>query len=357
MKKFALVLLLLAALYVGFLFWVAREVPLPAVAIPPDATAVLEQDRFAPPPGWRLADIETSVGRVRWGHAPVASARAAVFFLPGLSAPMEIYHEAYTRLVEAGYAVVALDWPGQGASARGSAHPEKIHARSLDGHLAAADAVLAELQRRYPEQPVLLVGLSMGAQLGARLIAERPDTFTAAALVTPALGIYGDRPTPAQRVLLQSLEWIGLGDRYAPGTGDWRFDLDAHNGVASACSHPNDRTRLWYANMARDESLRVGGMTNSFVLALADSARAARAPETIARIDIPVWMPLAGDDVFVANEVAAKACESLADCRLTTYAEARHCLFEEADRFYQPFVSELTAFLDAQVPDSGAADQ
>lgn len=337
-----------AAVSVAALLFLAREAPASAVAVPADATAVLEDARFDAPAGWQWERLEIGGGAVRWGHAGPADPRAVVLFLPGYSAPLEIYFETFSRLVAEGYAVVGMDWPGQGGSTRGADNPQKIHATSLDGHVAAAQALSRELDRKYAGVPRLLVGLSMGAQLGTRLVSGS-GRYRAAALVTPAYALAGGRPNAGEWLALNALVTFGFGERYAPGNTDWTYDLEAHNGVASDCSHPNDRTRLFYAHMVANEAVKVGGMSNAFAIALVQSGREAASDAVLSRIGVPVWMPLAGDDRFVDNAAARGACDAIADCRLEVYDEARHCLFEEADGWYEPFVADLIAFLDAHV--------
>ncbi|MEL7310217.1 MAG: alpha/beta hydrolase [Pseudomonadota bacterium] len=348
MKKALVVLLVPVALLAIAVLWLAREVPAVSVAIPDDATDVLRQPQFATPSGWQWESLDVgSAGTVRWGHASPDDPKGLVVFLPGYSAPLNIYFESFSRMVAAGYAVGGLDWPSQGGSSRPTDNPQKIHAASLDGHVDAGLAVQGALREQYPDVPVFVVGLSMGAQLGTRMLAAPGgEAVSAAALITPAYGIYGDRPSGVERALLSTLIEVGLGERYAPGSTDWVYDLDAHNLVASDCSHPNARTRLWYSWMVEDPTLRVGGMSNQFVMSMVRSGELAASEETLSRISVPVWMPVAENDTFVDNSKAVIACDALSDCTGQEYAEARHCLFEESDAYYQPFLDDLIRFLD-----------
>ncbi|MEM8548964.1 MAG: alpha/beta hydrolase, partial [Pseudomonadota bacterium] len=341
----AVVLVLFGA---GVMF-LAREAPVPEFTIPDDATAVLEDPRFALPQGWAWEQLESGGGTVRWGHTQPEDARGVVLFLPGYSAPLELYFEAFSIMREAGYAVVAMDWPAQGASSRGTENPQKIHATSrLDGHVAAAEAISREMDRRFAGMPRFAVGLSMGAQLGTRLVSGS-GRFQAAALITPAYGLANGRPSGAELFLLRTLNALGFGARYAPGATDWTFDMDAHTGAASECSLPNERTKLFSACMVATERIKVGGMINALAMAMIESGRFASSDAVLDGVTIPVWMPLAEDDRFVDNAVASAACGQLRDCELKVYAEARHCLFEEADDWYQPFMTDLVAFLDSHV--------
>ncbi|MEM7763829.1 MAG: alpha/beta hydrolase [Pseudomonadota bacterium] len=352
MKTLVAFVLTPVLIFLGLLLWLAQEPEIVVMEIPADATAVLNDARFAVPDGWEWGRLETAAGNIRWGRTTITPSRATVIFLPGLSAPLEVYFETFSRLRDEGFNVLAMDWPGQGGSTRGSDDPQKIHARSLTGHVDALDLLLTETLDVTASQPQFLVGLSMGAQLGTRLLARGEHTFDAAALITPAYAIYGGRPNAVDKVLLHSLQAIGFGQRYSPGSQAWQFDLDVYNARASQCSHPNDRTQLWQASMVANPALKVGGYTNSFVLALAESAEQARLAATQGRFDLPVWMPLAGNDVFVENAPARVACDALAQCELKEYPEARHCLFEEADAYYRPFVDDLVAFLNRQVGDA-----
>ena len=336
------------AIVAGALLFLAHETPAEQVPIPPDATAVLDDPRFHLPADWQWERLATKSGDVRWGYSEAVNAKAAVLFLPGYSAPLEIYFETFSALTASGYTVIAMDWPGQGGSSRGSEHPEKIHAWSLDGHVQAATDVVDRASDIIGDLPLLMSGLSMGANLGARVLAERND-FVAAALVTPMFGIYGDGPNAVELTILKSLAFVGFGERYALGSTDWTYDMDVHNEVNSYCSHPNDRTKLWYAAMVANPEIKVGGMSNAMALAMVESAKIARSAEVLDRINVPVWMPLAEADVFVSNDAARTACEQIGDCKIQQYAEARHCLFEEADVYYTPFIEDLLGFLDGQL--------
>ena len=353
MKWLLILFVVVAGLFAGAVLMLSREAPTPEFTVPDDATAVLEDPRFGLPEGWTWEQLDTGDGTVRWGHTRPEAARGVVLFLPGYSAPLELYFETFTTLRKAGYAVVALDWPAQAGSSRGSDHPQKIHATSLDGHIAAAESIIREMDRRFAGLPRVLVGLSMGAQLGTRLVSGS-GRFRAAALITPAYAFANGRPSGVEWAVLNIMSSIGFGERYTPGSTDWVFDMDAHNLVDSECSHPNPRTRLFYASMAANERIKVGGMTNAFAVAFVKSGREASSDAVLDGIRIPVWMPLAEDDRYVDNDVARAACDRLGNCAQNVYAEARHCLFEEADEWYEPFVADLLAFLDSHIDSDGS---
>ncbi|MEO1580967.1 MAG: alpha/beta hydrolase [Pseudomonadota bacterium] len=353
MNRWLFVIVLLVLVF-GAVLWVSREQPAPLVAIPDNATDVLDDPRFAKPEDWTTRELKVDgAGTVRIGLGSQFAPTGVVVFFPGYSAPLNIYYESFTRLMDEGYAVVGIDWPSQGGSARPLANPQKIHATSLDPHVTAGRAAIRTAREVYPNLPVFVVGLSMGAQLGTRVLATADgDSVTAAALITPAYGLYGDRPSSVEKALLIMLRGMGLGERYAPGTTDWSYDLQVHNLEASDCSHPNPRTRLWYSWMVADPALKVGGLTNDFLIAMLESGASAAQAKTLKELTLPVWMPLAENDTFVDNAKSEAACAALSNCEGKVYAEARHCLFEEADDFYHPFMNDLITFLERHTPES-----
>lgn len=340
------------ALAYGAIAMLVQERPAPVVEIPDDATSVLGIADFQVPSGWQWQRTTTEdTGEVRWGHAAPDNPKGLVVFLPGYSAPLNIYFESFSRMMAAGYAVGGLDWPNQGGSSRPLDNPDKMYAKSFDGHVAAGLTVQRALSERYVDLPVFVVGLSMGAQLGTRMLSDTDgEEVVAAALITPAYGIYGGGPSGVDKAMLATASALGFGERYAPGTTDWSYDMQVHNLEASTCSHPNNRTKLWQSWLVEDESLRVGGMTVDYVRAFVGSAEAARSDAVLSRIKIPVWMPIAEADVFVDNAQALSACDRLSDCRSLTYAQAKHCLFEESDDYYEPFLTDLITFLDEHAP-------
>ena len=101
MKWLLVFLIAVTALFAAGVLWLAREAPAPAVPIPADATIVLDDARFRPPDGWQWERLDTGAASVRWGHSGPESPRAIVMFLPGYSAPLEIYFETFSRLNEA----------------------------------------------------------------------------------------------------------------------------------------------------------------------------------------------------------------------------------------------------------------
>ncbi|MBB4210710.1 pimeloyl-ACP methyl ester carboxylesterase [Rhodothalassium salexigens DSM 2132] len=87
--------------------------------------------------------------------------------------------------LEASYRVLAPDLPGFGASPAPDDGPVTL--------AYYADLMAAFLATLQIEEPVLLMGHSMGAQIALEMIAARPDAYTGAVLLDPAPIVWTDK--------------------------------------------------------------------------------------------------------------------------------------------------------------------
>ncbi|WP_414520854.1 type I polyketide synthase [Umezakia ovalisporum] len=95
------------------------------------------------------------------------------------------WQEVAQPLVAKGYRVVAPDLFGHGRSS----HLKMVTAYNSLTFLAQIDRVIQEL----PEEPLFLVGHSMGAMLAAMIASVRPEKFKALMLVEPPLPSYENK--------------------------------------------------------------------------------------------------------------------------------------------------------------------
>ena len=94
-------------------------------------------------------------------------------------------------MVSAGLAVYAIDVPGCGHRGGG----EKRWARlKLKATLAELELLLPELQKRYPQKPLYLLGESLGGLLALRLCSGRPGEVNGVVASAPAWRAYISLP-------------------------------------------------------------------------------------------------------------------------------------------------------------------
>jgi pimeloyl-ACP methyl ester carboxylesterase len=102
--------------------------------------------------------------------------KPAVLLVHGLGVSSE-YYAAYAEQLAAHYSVYAVDLPGYGAS------PKPPKALSIAGLSKVLTALVAELQI----EQCAVVGQSMGCQIIAHALADRPKLFSKAIMIAPTV--------------------------------------------------------------------------------------------------------------------------------------------------------------------------
>jgi lysophospholipase len=314
--------------------------PATSARIPPGL-----QSRFFPPPGWTWARLEVEGApplRYGVGVQPKAT-HGSVLILPGYAEPAEAWFETAGELIYAGYAVWVLDLAGQGGSGRWLSPSDKGHLPSMQPNLDAVRTMVLEVVRPAPGTPFVLIGSNLGGQVALRAAAEGLPELDAVVLSTPSLS---DSPLavpwPFQSgVLAQGATLIGLDGRYAPGQGDWRAE-------ASRAAPAGSRAAVPQAWMRANPSLRTGGATWGWIRAYSASVQAARSPQTLAKVTIPVLMFDAGGGPGRA------ACQALKSCRYAPApAGVAPHLLEGAQR--DAWRTAITGFIARQSMDYSVA--
>lgn len=175
--------------------WLGRRL----TYLPPVRTA-----RSSAPAGWEAVAIDLPGGMVAGWHAPGGDpARAALLYLYGNGGDLLSAHAAgiLDRLRGEGRALLAIDYPGYGASA-GSPSEGSV--------AAAADAALAWLRSREPSRRAVLVGQSLGGGAAAGLAARHPEQVSGLVLLSPFTSL----PDAAAAHYPRWLVWLLLRERY-----------------------------------------------------------------------------------------------------------------------------------------------
>ncbi|ROU03338.1 alpha/beta hydrolase [Histidinibacterium lentulum] len=123
------------------------------------------------PPGGAAHWVTAPDGlRLRVGHWPHPRARGTVLIFPGRTEYIEKYGRDAGALAERGYAAAAIDWRGQGISAR--MQPDRLlgHVNRFADYQADADALMAYAEAVGLPRPYLLLAHSMGGCIGLRAL-------------------------------------------------------------------------------------------------------------------------------------------------------------------------------------------
>ncbi len=150
-----------------------------------------------------------------------------VVLLPGRTEYVEKYGRTAVDLLTRGFATATLDFRGQGLAERALADPLPGHVDDFAEFQRDVRALVGFARARGLPEPFYLLAHSMGGCIGLRTLLG-PHPFRAVAFSAPMWGIKlpaWQRPLilPGARLACA----LGLGLRYAPGTGPASYVLEA----------------------------------------------------------------------------------------------------------------------------------
>jgi lysophospholipase len=303
------------------------------VAVPPNLMATY----VAPD---RCGFLERSGARLRYAVWNVpGTPRGTVVVLPGRGEFIEKYAtEIVGELVGRGYAVIAMDWRGQGLSDRLLPDREKGHIDSFATYIADLQLFVDKLVAPAARRPVLALCHSMGAHIMMRALAENGSgPFSGGVLVSPMTGLR--REAMLRSVLMLMPEIAAVEDRYLFGTGP--FIALAREFHSNFVTHDERRYQFTADWFAADRRLELGGPTIGWARHAVRSMTVALAPGYLERIELPLLLLSAGEDRLIEPRTHGPIAARLGHGDLLDIAPARHEIMMETDdirmRFWEAF--------------------
>ena len=283
--------------------------------------------------------------RIRYCHVGGGSGKAVIVLVPGYSEFAEKYFELMRDFVARGYEVWQMDWRGYGGSDRYLSDREKAYSLGVDHDVRDLDQFVQTVAGPKSGRPLVLVAHSMGAHLGARFLHDYPGRFTAAVLCSPFFSLAPEASQGISPAIVRGLVWtmstFGFGDSWAKGNGPWRDRPGRH------VTHDPVRSgiqRQWYRS---SPVLRIGGVTNRWMLEYLRSCGQMNAGGFYSAIKVPVLLGSASEDVLTRPDTHGKACSEMGDCRLVRLEGAWHELFMETDPLRSRWLETVFEFLSA----------
>lgn len=158
------------------------------------------------------------VRRLRIGVWPDGQ-RGTVLLFPGRTEYVEKYGRAARDLRQRDFATVAVDWRGQGLADRMLPDRAIGFVERFTDYQKDVGAVMKALPALDLPRPLYLLGHSMGGCIGLRAMMAGLEV-QAACFTGPMWGIrMSPLLRPAARAIAYTGRQIGLGTRYAPGSG------------------------------------------------------------------------------------------------------------------------------------------
>lgn len=183
--------------------------------------APLFEDVADGPPGGVAHWLTTADDvRIRIGHwHPESTARGTVLMFPGRTEFVEKYGHVAKELVARGYAMMAIDWRGQGLADRLLEDARVGHVAQFIDYQKDIAAMMRAARELDLPRPFHLLAHSMGGAIGLRAVMEGLPVQTCA-FTGPMWGV---QMSPVMRPLGTAIAFggtkFGFGENIAPGSG------------------------------------------------------------------------------------------------------------------------------------------
>lgn len=265
--------------------------------------------------------------------------RGTVTLSPGRIECAEKYFETVADLRSRGFAVLIMDWRGQGLSERLAAVPERGHLDRLEHCVTDLVTARAALGDRLVGPQVLLCH-SMGGAIGLHILLSGRVDFVAAAFSAPMWGIRNLPPGAFQ--LAAGATAFGLGTAPAPGqpltwtAGAFEGNIFTHDPARFA---RNERILIEHS------ALRLGGPSFGWVHEFLKAYRDMAMPGRIEALGIPAFIARAGQDALIDNSAIAAIVRRWRTAEMLDLPEARHEILQETDAARNAFWSGFDRLL------------
>lgn len=268
-----------------------------------------------------------------------------IILLNGRTEFIEKYAEVITELIDRGFCVAALDWRGQGGSERLiKRNPRKGHIDDMDSYVDDLTALLDYLETTNCPKPYFCLAHSTGGQILARAAPYVSGRITRAVASAPFLDLAGYRlPKSTLYGLAATLTYAGLGEMYAPGTGnDSPSEAPFEGNPLSSDLERYERTR---GLLEAHPELAIGGPTISWIYAALKSASEISDISYISRITLPMLLMCASDDKIVSTKAVEDFTSMARTISHLTIPGAQHEILMERDEIRAQFWAAFDAFI------------
>lgn len=285
-----------------------------------------------PPDGAELVWFKGSAGRnLRACIAPSLSKdspRGTAIVCPGRTEFIEKYFEVGRELQAMGFAIVILDWPGQGLSERLLDDTKKGHIDRFETFMGALAKGLEKLEDRLP-RPYVSVAHSMGGAIALAAISQGLVKVDAAAFSAPMWGLKSR--FLGMRYLVWAMRVTGRSGDYAiqPGPPE-TFETNI-------VTHDKKHWQMQRDLVDAQPDLELGPVTWGWLGASLNILQTFTKPKVLQTVTIPVFVASAEEEKLVDNASHAQVCKRLPDCDHVTVEGAMHEILMETDRCRQEF--------------------
>ncbi len=313
-------------------------------------------ERFLAPPGWGTHFFinEKNGHKIHYGSVfPQRSEPpvAIVVCLGGLSEFAEKYFEVAHDMLDRGYAFWFIDWQYQGRSGRLPEFPQRRHSDGFDEDVSDLHKLIADYIKpssTHPDKgriPLLMLGHSMGGNIGLHFLLEHPQYFDAAAFSAPLIGIHNFKwPLQLLATLISFILPI-VGKRYVFKGTDWNEAMRKGDG-SEIFSSDTVRDKLHKYWSITEPDLQVGNVTFGWVIKALKSCARLKKPKALGAIKTPVLIGIASEDKIIDNDILRAVSSRLPYGRVLEINGAHHEILMERDEYRNLFLSAFDKMVE-----------
>jgi|TARA_B100000614_G_scaffold258731_2_gene281667 lysophospholipase len=272
-----------------------------------------------------------------------AAPRGTVFLFGGRTEFAEKYFEVIGELRARGFAVVTLDWRGQGLSTRMLPDARKGHIddfATFDRDLAR---FMGEVAPSFPK-PWTALAHSMGGQILLRALHDRPEWFSRAVFSAPMLGLnFAKWMERGVRATINLMHLLGKDDLYVPGgTPKANDEIPFEQNILT---HDERRYGVLQALTRTEPKLGLGAATVGWLHAAFRAMDEAASPAFLASVKVPVLICEAAGDKLVSSVALAHAAAHLPQSTLVIVPGSGHEILIERDAARAVFWKAFDEFM------------
>jgi lysophospholipase len=313
-------------------------------------------ERFLAPPGWRTHSFVNPDTGHKIHYGSVFPQReeppsAVVVCLGGLSEFAEKYFEVAHDMLDRGYAFWFIDWHYQGRSGRLKHYPHRRHSDGFEKDMSDLHELVSDYIKPssvHPDRgriPMIMLGHSMGANIGFHFLAQYPKFFDAAAFTAPFFGICNFKWP--QRIMASIIARILplVGKYYIFSGKDWHQGLRKGDGseIFSSDAMRDSLHKLWSETYPE---LQVGNVTFGWVIKALKSCAEIRNPDLLEKITIPVLIAIASREAIVDNDAIKDVVQHLPRGQMIEIEGACHEILMEQDLYRNAFLKAFDKMVE-----------
>lgn len=277
----------------------------------------------------------------RWPPPP--GRKGTVCLFQGRAEFIEKYFETVRELHARGFAVVTLDWRGQGGSDRLLDDPRKGHIDDFADFELDLDVLMNEVVLPDCPPPIFAIAHSMGGSVMLNIAKKGSRWFDRIVLSAPMIDLAGLRGSSLFRATARTLRYSGFGHSYIPG-GD-SMPMGAGPYIGNPLTSDPVRHARTKAVLEAEPALGIGSPTVGWANAAYRAISGFADFHFASKVRQPLMLIAAGRDEIVSTAAIEDFAVRLRAGSHLIVAGSKHELMMEQDRYRVQFWAAFDAFV------------